>query len=54
MTNVIELTDDFPASREKAVLPELLNLIQTLKPEQIQAITCGGWVPFLKELARRS
>jgi hypothetical protein len=54
MTNLIELTDDFPASRERAVLLELLNLMQTMKQEQIPAIICGGWVPFLKELARRS
>jgi len=54
MAHAIEVTKDFPASRERAVLLELLNVMKTLKREQIEAVICGGWVPFLKELARRS
>lgn len=54
MAHTIEITKDFPASRERAVLLELLNVMRTLKQEKIDAIICGGWVPFLKELARRS
>lgn len=54
MAKAIEITKDFPASRERAVLLELLNVVGTLKREQIDAIICGGWVPFLKELARHS
>ncbi len=54
MAHTIEITKDFPASRERAVLLELLNVMRTLKQEKIDAIICGGWVPFLKELARHS
>ncbi len=54
MANAIELTKDFPASRERAVLLELLNLMRTLEQERIEGVICGGWVPFLKELARHS
>jgi hypothetical protein len=54
MTNAIEVTKDFSASRERAVLLELLNIMKTLKQAQIDAVICGGWVPFLKELARHS
>ena len=45
---------DFPPSRERAVLLELLAVTQALKKEGIDAVVCGGWVPFLKELARDS
>src|SRR6266446_7349037 len=54
MTNAIEVTKDFPASRERAVLLELLNIMKTLKQAQIDAVICGGWLPFLNELARHS
>jgi hypothetical protein len=54
MANEIEITKDFPASRERTVLLELLAVSQVLKQEGIDAIICGGWVPFLKELARDS
>ena len=54
MANAIEVTKDFPASRERAVLLELLNVMKTLKQAQIDAVICGGWVPFLKEIARHS
>ncbi|HWO36563.1 MAG TPA: nucleotidyl transferase AbiEii/AbiGii toxin family protein [Candidatus Acidoferrum sp.] len=54
MANAIEITKDFPASRERAVLLELLNVMKTLKQAQIEGVICGGWVPFLKELARHS
>src|SRR5882762_9044044 len=45
MANAIEVTKDFPASRERAVLLELLNIMKTLKQAQIDAVICGGWVP---------
>src|ERR1035441_1253947 len=54
MANAIEITKDFPASRERAVLLELLNVVKTLKEAQVSALIWGGWVPFLKELARHS
>lgn len=52
MANAIEVTKNFPASRERTVLLELLNVMKTLKQAQIEVVICGGWVPFLKELAR--
>jgi hypothetical protein len=54
MANEIQITMDFPPSRERAVLLELLAVTQALKKEGIDAVVCGGWVPFLKELARDS
>ena len=50
----IEITKDFPQSRERAVLLEMLKVIRVLNAEGIDAVICGGWVPFLKELARDS
>ena len=47
----IEITKDFPDSRERAVLLEMLKIVRALKAEGIEAVICGGWVPFLKELA---
>jgi hypothetical protein len=49
MADAIEITKDFPASRERTVLLELLKIARTLKQENIEAVICGGWVPFLKE-----
>ena len=54
MANEIQITKDFPPSRERAVLLELLAVTQALKKEEIDVVVCGGWVPFLKELARDS
>ncbi len=54
MANEIQIRKDFPPSRERAVLLELLALTQVLKKEGIDAVVCGGWIPFLKELARDS
>jgi hypothetical protein len=54
MAGEIHITKDFFPAREKAVLLELLNIMRALKEENIDAIVCGGWVPFLKELARDS
>src|ERR1700723_1920071 len=54
MAGEIHITKDFRPAREKAVLLELLNIMRALKDENIDAIVCGGWVPFLKELARDS
>lgn len=53
MPNVIEITKDFPPSRERAVLLELLRVVAGLQDEGISFVICGGWVPFLKELARQ-
>jgi hypothetical protein len=54
MADAIEITENFPASRERTVLLELLKIARTLKQENIEAVICGGWVPFLKELAHHS
>lgn len=54
MANGIDVASEFPASRERAVLLELLHVLKTLKQARIEAVICGGWVPFLKELARHS
>jgi len=54
MAGEIHITKDFPPAREKAVLLELLNIMRALQQENIDAVICGGWVPFLKELARDS
>lgn len=54
MANEIQITKEFPPGREGAVLLELLAVTKILKKEGIDAIVCGGWVPFLKELARDS
>ncbi len=37
MASAIEVTKDFPASRERTVLLELLNVVKTLKQAQIDA-----------------
>lgn len=52
MPGDIHITKDFPPAREKAVLVELLHVMRALKEQSIDAVICGGWVPFLKELAR--
>ena len=54
MVDEIHITKNFPPARERAVLLELLNIMRALNEENIDAIICGGWVPFLKELARDS
>jgi hypothetical protein len=54
MPAAIEIAKDFPKKRERAVLLELLRLVQELQRQGIDAIVCGGWVPFLKELARQN
>jgi hypothetical protein len=54
MADAIQITKSFPASRERTVLLELLKIARTLKQENIEAVVCGGWVPFLKELAEHS
>jgi hypothetical protein len=52
--DAIEITKDFPPTRERVVLQELLRVVRKLQEEGIPAVICGGWVPFLKELARHS
>ncbi len=54
MADAIEIAKTFPASREPTVLLVLLEIARTLKQENIEAVICGGWVPFLKELAKHS
>jgi len=54
MAAAIQITKDFPPTRERVVLLELLRLVQELQRQGIDAIVCGGWVPFLKELARQN
>jgi hypothetical protein len=54
MAGELHITKGFPPAREKAVLLELLNIMRALKEENIDAIVCGGWVPFLKALTRDS
>jgi len=54
MNSVIEITKTFPATRERAVLLQLLDTVRVLREKFIEVIVCGGWVPFLKDLAQRS
>ncbi len=54
MPNVIEITKDFPPTRERTVLVELLRVVGDLQRAGISLVVCGGWVPFLKELARQN
>jgi hypothetical protein len=53
MADVIQITKAFPATRERTVLLELLKTVALLRDRSIEVIICGGWVPFLKDLARR-
>ena len=54
MPNVIEITKDFPPTRERTVLVELLRVVSDLQRAGISLVVRGGWVPFLKELARQN
>lgn len=36
------------------MLLELLRVVRRLQNEGIEVVICGGWVPFLKQLARES
>jgi hypothetical protein len=54
MPGVIDITNQFPATRERTVLLELLRVVRNLRSEGIEVVICGGWVPFLKQLARES
>jgi hypothetical protein len=42
MANEIQIMKDFPPSRERTVLLELLAVTQALEKEGIDAIVCGG------------
>jgi hypothetical protein len=44
MIQSIEITKEFPASRERVVLLELLEIVRLLKAEEIDSVICGGWV----------
>ena len=54
MPNVIDITNQFPPTRERTVLLELLRIVRNLQNEGIEFVICGGWVPFLKQLASES
>jgi hypothetical protein len=54
MPGAIDITNQFPATRERTVLLELLRVVRNLQREGIEVMICGGWVPFLKQLARES
>lgn len=54
MPGTIDITNQFPATRERTVLLELLRVVRNLQTEGIEVTICGGWVPFLKQLARES
>lgn len=36
------------------MLQELLRVVRSLESEGIDVVICGGWVPFLKQLAREN
>ena len=44
MPNVIEITRDFPPTRERTVLIEMLRVVSTLQQSGINLVVCGGWV----------
>jgi len=52
--SIIDITNQFPPTRERTVLLELLRVVRNLQNEGIEFVLCGGWVPFLKQLARES
>ena len=54
MLSIIDITNQFPPTRERTVLLELLRVVRNLQNEGIEFVLCGGWVPFLKQLARES
>lgn len=54
MPSIIDITNQFPPTRERTVLLELLRVVRNLQNEGIEFVLCGGWVPFLKQLARES
>jgi hypothetical protein len=45
MPNVIEITKDFPPTRERTVLVELLRVVGDLQRAGISLVVCGGWTP---------
>lgn len=54
MPGAIDITNRFPPTRERTVLLELLRVVRNMQNEGIEIVICGGWVPFLKQLARES
>jgi hypothetical protein len=52
--DTIDITNQFPPTRERIVLLELLRVVHRLQNEGIEVVICGGWVPFLKQLAREN
>lgn len=52
MSKTLRITDLFPKTRARTVLLELLQLSRKLQKANIDAVLCGGWIPFLKELSR--
>lgn len=54
MPSIIDITNQFPPTRERTVLLELLRVVRNLQNEGIEFVLCGGWIPFLKQLTRES
>jgi hypothetical protein len=54
MQTAIDITNRFPPTRERTVLLELFRVVRNLQTAGIETVICGGWVPFLKQLARES
>jgi hypothetical protein len=54
VTGAIDITNHFPPTRKRTVLLELLRAVRSLQNERIAVVICGGWVPFLKQLAREN
>ena len=54
MPSAIDIANQFPPTRERTVLLELLRVVRSLQTEGIEVVICGGWVPFLKQLAREN
>jgi hypothetical protein len=52
MTTATDISNQFPPTRERTILLELLRVVRILQSEGMKVVVCGGWVPFLKELAR--
>jgi hypothetical protein len=42
MPSVIDITNQFPATRERTVLLELLRVVRSLQDEGIEVVICGG------------
>jgi hypothetical protein len=52
--DAIDITNRFPPTRERTVLLELLRVVRSPAEGRDEVVICGGWVPFLKQLAREN